>query len=58
MKVTEEGAAADLPEGFKMTELGPLPEEWEVVQLDQEERAEADRVVDEALQHLELGPEP
>ena len=22
-----------LPEGFKMTELGPLPEEWEVVQL-------------------------
>lgn len=23
----------DLPEGFKMTELGPLPEEWEVVQL-------------------------
>jgi len=21
----------DLPEGFKMTELGPLPEEWEVV---------------------------
>ena len=24
---------ADLPKGFKMTELGPLPEEWEVVQL-------------------------
>lgn len=24
---------ADLPEGFKMTELGPLPEEWEVVRL-------------------------
>lgn len=24
---------ADLPEGFKMTELGPLPEEWEVVNL-------------------------
>ncbi len=23
----------DLPEGFKMTELGPLPEEWEVVKL-------------------------
>ena len=23
--------AADLPEGFKMTELGPLPEEWQVV---------------------------
>jgi len=23
----------DLPEGFKMTELGPLPEEWEVVRL-------------------------
>jgi len=24
---------ADLPEGFKMTELGPLPEEWRVVRL-------------------------
>lgn len=24
---------ADLPEGFKMTEIGPLPEEWEVVRL-------------------------
>ncbi len=23
----------ELPEGFKMTELGPLPEEWEVVKL-------------------------
>jgi type I restriction enzyme S subunit len=23
----------DLPEGFRMTELGPLPEEWEVVRL-------------------------
>lgn len=21
--------ATDLPEGFKMTELGPLPEEWQ-----------------------------
>lgn len=26
-------ATADFPEGFKMTELGPLPEEWEVVRL-------------------------
>jgi len=25
--------AADLPEGYKMTELGPLPEEWRVVAL-------------------------
>ncbi len=24
---------ADVPEGFKMTELGPLPEEWKVVRL-------------------------
>ncbi len=24
---------ADLPAGFRMTELGPLPEEWELVQL-------------------------
>lgn len=24
---------ADLPAGFKMTELGPLPEEWKVVKL-------------------------
>ena len=24
---------SDLPEGFKMTELGPLPQEWEVVSL-------------------------
>lgn len=24
---------SDLPEGFKMTELGPLPEEWKVVRL-------------------------
>ena len=23
--------ATDLPEGFKTTELGPLPEEWRVV---------------------------
>lgn len=23
----------DLPEGFKITEIGPLPEEWEVVKL-------------------------
>lgn len=22
--------AVDLPEGFKITELGPLPDEWEV----------------------------
>jgi len=22
-----------LPDGFKMTELGPLPEEWQVVRL-------------------------
>jgi len=26
--------APDLPEGFKMTELGPLPEEWRVVRLE------------------------
>ena len=26
-------STSDLPEGFKMTELGPLPEEWEVVGL-------------------------
>jgi type I restriction enzyme S subunit len=26
-------AALDLPEGFQMTELGPLPAEWEVVRL-------------------------
>jgi len=25
--------AEDLPEGYRMTELGPLPEEWEVVRL-------------------------
>jgi type I restriction enzyme S subunit len=25
----------DLPNGFKMTQLGPLPEEWEVVQVDE-----------------------
>ena len=25
--------AADPPEGFKTTELGPLPEEWRVVRL-------------------------
>lgn len=25
----------ELPEGFKMTELGPLPEEWEVVKIEQ-----------------------
>ena len=25
--------ATDLPKGFKMTELGPLPEEWRVVRL-------------------------
>ncbi len=25
--------AAGLPNGFKMTEIGPLPEEWEVIQL-------------------------
>ncbi len=25
----------DLPEGFKITELGSLPEEWEVVQMDE-----------------------
>jgi type I restriction enzyme S subunit len=25
--------ATDLPEGFKMTKLGPLPQEWEVVRL-------------------------
>lgn len=26
-------SSLDLPEGFKMTELGPLPEDWEVVRL-------------------------
>ena len=26
-------ATADLPEGFKITELGPLPEDWQVVPL-------------------------
>jgi type I restriction enzyme S subunit len=26
-------SSTDLPDGFKMTELGPLPEEWEVVRL-------------------------
>jgi type I restriction enzyme S subunit len=25
----------DIPEGFKVTELGPLPKEWEVVQVDE-----------------------
>ncbi len=28
-----EPAPAALPDGFKMTELGPLPEEWQVVKL-------------------------
>ena len=25
--------ATDLPEGYRMTDLGPLPEEWQVVRL-------------------------
>ncbi|MDN5364440.1 MAG: type restriction enzyme subunit [Eubacteriales bacterium] len=33
MDKTVNESVADLPAGFKMTELGPLPEEWEVVQL-------------------------
>lgn len=33
VKLTGE-ATADLPEGFKITELGPLPEDWQVVPLD------------------------
>jgi len=27
--------ASDLPPGFKMTELGPLPEEWNIINLDE-----------------------
>lgn len=27
------GLAGDLPEGFKRTELGPLPQDWQVVRL-------------------------
>ena len=27
-------ATADLPEGYKVTDLGPLPEEWQVVKLE------------------------
>lgn len=30
---TENTTTTQLPNGFKMTELGPLPEEWEVVRL-------------------------
>ena len=33
VKLADE-ATADLPEGFKITELGPLPEDWQVVPLD------------------------
>jgi len=29
----KENEVVDLPEGYKMTELGPLPEDWEVVRL-------------------------
>lgn len=32
VKLADE-ATADLPEGFKITELGPLPEDWQVVPL-------------------------
>lgn len=31
--MNEQGMNEKLPDGFKMTELGPLPEEWEVVRL-------------------------
>jgi len=30
---TRSGNAADLPEGYRMTELGPLPKEWQTVHL-------------------------
>lgn len=30
---TLQSSLEDLPEGFKMTEIGPLPEEWQVVRL-------------------------
>ena len=32
-EATHDARSNDLPEGYRMTELGPLPEEWRVVQL-------------------------
>lgn len=34
-------SSLDLPEGFKMTELGPLPEDWDVVRLGEVTQATA-----------------
>ena len=31
MRRSETASSADIPDGFKVTELGPLPEEWRVV---------------------------
>jgi len=47
----------ELPDGFEMTELGPLPQGGAVVRLleAEEERAEADREFAQVLQHLGLG---
>jgi len=54
----------DLPEGFQMTELGPLPKEWRVVRLGkvaevimgQSPPSQADRALDEVLTRLGLPP--
>ena len=34
-KATHDGLSNDLPEGYRMTELGPLPEEWRVAKFDE-----------------------
>lgn len=33
MPASRSGDSLDLPDGYRMTELGPLPEEWRVVRL-------------------------
>ena len=50
-KVTSTAISKDLPEGYRMTELGPLPEEWGVAQLREALEEVMERVKDSDLPH-------
>ena len=48
----------DLPDGFQMTELGPLPEEWQVVRLGEVVKLTKGRKPDELIPKYQFGALP
>lgn len=55
---TRSGNAVDLPKGYRMTELGPLPEEWTIVKLGEIATVKSGGTAPQGVQYFLNGQHP